>query len=129
PSCQDEEPDGSVPHEGIEAEQEGRVRQSQHEPGLGDLLHPGPRVREQVPEPEDREVARTKGPKGAGVLAGCWKTVHARTMLPRGSTIAIALESSPIARRCRAILSERACSAGRPEGAAGKHAVRAGRYG
>jgi hypothetical protein len=56
PSCQDQQPDGRVAHERIDAEEEWGVGQAQHQPRLRHLLHPSSRIREQVPEPEQREV-------------------------------------------------------------------------
>ena len=58
PANDGEEQDRELAEKVVEAEEERRSREREHEPALSDLLHPGPDRGREGAEPEDAEIAR-----------------------------------------------------------------------
>src|SRR6185312_3107473 len=58
------EQDGGEAHRRQRAERERRIRQLQNQPRLGDLLHPGAGLRNELADPEEAVVAIVQRPEG-----------------------------------------------------------------
>jgi hypothetical protein len=58
-----EEQDGQLAEEVVETEVKGRLGQLEHQPALGDLLHPRADRGRERPEPENRKIAIGEGGK------------------------------------------------------------------